>query len=156
MHRNVGARPRRPHHDIVPRVTKMGALRLRCHLQLMATPGPNGRSSGLVQPPDRLEQTGEAYGRARTAGVEVLAVRKLVGALAAVGLSLTLAGPALATTPNHQACVGHDVSGYAAGGADFGHFVSGIASTTQGIGDEIQAHMAGQIPDTVLPNTCND
>jgi hypothetical protein len=73
-----------------------------------------------------------------------------------VGLSLALAGPALAAKPNNQACVGHDVSGYAAGGADFGALVSGIANSTQGIGAEIQAHMAGQIPDEVLPNSCND
>ena len=79
-----------------------------------------------------------------------------VALLATLGLSLALAGPVLAAKPNNHACVGQDVSGYAAGGADFGAFVSGIASTTQGIGDEIQAHMAGQIPDEVLPNSCND
>jgi hypothetical protein len=83
-------------------------------------------------------------------------MRRSIAFLAAIGLSVALAGPALAAKPNHQACVGHDVSAYAAGGASFGHFVSGIASTTQGIGDEIQAHQAGLIPDTVIPNTCND
>jgi hypothetical protein len=83
-------------------------------------------------------------------------MRSVVGLLAAVGLSLALVGPVLAAKPNNQACVGHDVSGYAAGGADFGAFVSGIANSTQGIGTEIQAHMAGQIPDEVLPNSCND
>jgi hypothetical protein len=100
--------------------------------------------------------TGLAYRCARIAGVEVTGMRKVIALLATLGLSVALAGPVLAAKPNHQACVGHDGSGYAAGGADFGHFVSGIASTTQGIGEEIQAHMAGQIPDTVLPNSCND
>jgi hypothetical protein len=83
-------------------------------------------------------------------------MRKVIGLVGVLGLSLALAGPVLAAKPNNHACVGHDVSGYAEGGAAFGHFVSGIASTTQGIGDEIQLHMAGQIPDEVLPNTCND
>jgi predicted secreted protein len=83
-------------------------------------------------------------------------MRKVVGLLAALGLSLALAGPALAAKPNNQACLGHDVSGYAAGGADFGAFVSGGANSTQGIGAEVQAHLAGQIPDAELANTCND
>lgn len=83
-------------------------------------------------------------------------MKRVIALLTTLGLSLALAGPVLAAKPNNQACVGHDVSGYAAGGADFGHFVSGIASTTEGIGDDIQSDMAGQIPDTVLPNSCND
>ena len=72
-------------------------------------------------------------------------------------LALTLgASPAFAAQPANQACLGHDVAGYAQGGSGFGAFVSGIASGTQGIGAEIQAHLAGDIPDEVLPNTCND
>lgn len=72
-------------------------------------------------------------------------------------LSLALASPVLAATPKNQACFGHDVSGFAAGGAAFGAFVSGVASTTgQGVGNEVQAHLAGQILDSVLPNSCND
>jgi hypothetical protein len=63
---------------------------------------------------------------------------------------------ALAGTPNNQACLGHDFSGYAQGGSAFGGFVSGLASGTQGIGNEVQAHLAGQIPDSVIPNTCNN
>lgn len=77
----------------------------------------------------------------------------------AVVLSLlfSLSGSvALAGQPNNQACVGHDVSGYAQGGSAFGAFVAGIAMTTQGIGGEIQAHQAGLVPDSVLVNSCND
>ena len=63
---------------------------------------------------------------------------------------------ALAARPNNQACLGHDFSGYAQGGSAFGGFVSGLATGTQGIGNEVQAHLAGQIPDSVVPNTCNN
>lgn len=70
---------------------------------------------------------------------------------------VSLTSPAaLAAQPNNQACLGHDISGYAQGGAGFGSFVSGIASTTAGVGDEIQAHLAGQVPDSVIVNSCND
>jgi hypothetical protein len=84
------------------------------------------------------------------------AMRRLVGLFAAAALALAVAAPATAAQPNNQACLGHDVSGYAAAGSGFGHFVAGIASTTQGIGSEVQAHLAGQVPDEALPNTCND
>jgi hypothetical protein len=76
--------------------------------------------------------------------------------LSGVVLSLALASPTLAAKPNNQACLGHDVSGYAAAGAGFGGFISGLASTGQGVGDELQAHLAGQVPDSVIPNSCND
>jgi hypothetical protein len=74
-----------------------------------------------------------------------------VGALS-VGLGIP---PANAAAPNHQACLGHDISGYAQDGASFGAFVATIARTPNGAGDEIQAHLAGAIPDEVIPNTCN-
>jgi hypothetical protein len=63
---------------------------------------------------------------------------------------------AVAAEPNNQACLGHDFSGYAKAGSAFGGFVSGLASSTQGVGDEVQLHLAGQVPDTVIPNSCND
>jgi len=71
-------------------------------------------------------------------------------------LFVPLAPSAGAAEPVNQACLGHDLSGYAQGGAAFGGFISGLASTTQGVGTEFQLHQAGQIPDTVIPNTCND
>lgn len=76
--------------------------------------------------------------------------------LSGLVLSLAVAGTTLAATPNNQACLGHDFSRYAQGGAAFGAFVSGLASTGQGVGTEIQAHLAGQVPDSVIPNSCND
>ena len=71
-------------------------------------------------------------------------------------LILTSAQAAMAAEPNNQACLGSDFSGYAQGGEAFGGFMSGLATGTGGVGNEIQAHQAGLIPDTVIPNTCND
>jgi hypothetical protein len=31
--------------------------------------------------------------------------------------------------------------------------ISGLATTTQGVGTEIQAHLAGAVPDTVIQDT---
>jgi hypothetical protein len=76
-----------------------------------------------------------------------------VFALATVGLPTQ---SALAATPNNQACLGHDFSGYAQSGSAFGGFVSGLATGTQGLGNEVQAHLAGQVPDSMIPNTCNN
>jgi hypothetical protein len=74
-----------------------------------------------------------------------------------LSLLFSLSGSvAFAGQPNNQACLGHDVSGYAQGGSAFAGFVAGIAIATQGIGDEIQAHLAGLVPDSALANSCND
>ena len=83
-------------------------------------------------------------------------MKRLLGLLTATVMALAIAAPAAAAQPNNQACLGHDFSGYAAAGAGFGAFVSGLASTTGGVGSEIQAHLAGQISDVVIPNSCND
>lgn len=84
-------------------------------------------------------------------------MKRISCAVALAGLLVVGAGaPVLAAKPNHQACLGHDVSGYAQGRASFGSFVSGIATTTQGIGDEVQGHLAGQTPEEFLANSCND
>ena|SRR2546426_7469299 len=76
--------------------------------------------------------------------------------------------PAFAATPNNQACLGHDTSTYArfgnssgllvfSAGAGFGQVHKSIVRTAPvGFGDNIQAHLAGKVPDTVLPNGCND
>jgi hypothetical protein len=79
-------------------------------------------------------------------------------ALGAIVLTLyvPLAHSAGAAEPANQACLGHDLSGYAQEGAAFGGFISGLASTTQGVGTEFQLHQSGSIPDTVIPNSCND
>jgi hypothetical protein len=82
--------------------------------------------------------------------------RVLACGLITVGLLVAPAGSALAAKPANQACLGADVAGYAQGGSDFGASVSGGASTTQGIGAAVQAHLAGEVPDEVVQNTCND
>ena len=73
-----------------------------------------------------------------------------------LGTMIFASGAVLAAMPNHQACIGKDISGYAQDGAGFGSFFSTLASNTQGIGDEVQAHQAGLVPDSVIPNSCND
>jgi hypothetical protein len=93
---------------------------------------------------------------AAAGGIGGIGMKRVLGMVTAGVMALALAGPAAAGQPNNQACLGHDVSGYAAAGSGFGAFVAGIASTTQGIGSEVQAHLAGQVPDEALPNTCND
>ena len=81
--------------------------------------------------------------------------RFVLAVLMTVAFSLS-GNVALAGQPNNQACIGHDVAGYAQDGSAFGAFVSDIATSTQGLGDEVQAHQVGLIPDSTLPNSCND
>jgi len=78
--------------------------------------------------------------------------------IAAVSAASILAGASAASAaePANHACLGHDFSGYAQGGSAFGGFIATVATNTQGIGGEVQAHLAGQVPDTVIPNSCND
>lgn len=86
-------------------------------------------------------------------------IKTFVTLALAMGLVFSLGvETALADPPNDDpACLGQDVSGYAQDqGADFGAFVSGLATGTGGIGDEVRAHHAGLVPDAVIPNTCND
>jgi hypothetical protein len=72
-------------------------------------------------------------------------------------LGVCAAGAATAATPNNQACLGTDFSGYAqAGGADFGQFNAALAQSVPGLGLPIQVHLAGFIPDSYIPNSCND
>ena len=82
--------------------------------------------------------------------------RAVAASLTAVAAALLLAAPAAAAQPNRQACLGEDLRTYAAAGSGFGSFVSGTATTTNGVGAEIQAHLAGAIPDDTQPNSCND
>lgn len=83
-------------------------------------------------------------------------IKKLAigGAVAAIFASSAF--PVFAAKPNNQACLGKDFSGYAQGGAVFGGFIAGLASSTTGVGAEFQAHLAGEVPDVVIPNSCND
>ena len=87
-------------------------------------------------------------------------MRTLLRAITIAGTAVTVfpgvGNPAQAAQPNNPACLGHDFSGYAQGGSAFGGFISSLAGATQGVGVEIQHHLAGEVPDTVIPNSCND
>jgi hypothetical protein len=87
-------------------------------------------------------------------------MRTLLRAITIAGTAVTVfsgvGNPAQAAQPNNPACLGHDFSGYAQGGSAFGGFVSGLATGTGGVGNEIQTHLSGDVPDSVIPNSCND
>ena len=83
-------------------------------------------------------------------------MRLLVAVLSGTLFVCLSGGAALAAKPNNQGCLGADVSGYAQGGADWGQAVSGLAMSLGGIGDAVQAHLAGLEPDEVIDNSCND
>lgn len=87
-------------------------------------------------------------------------MQKVIALGTAVAI-LAIAGTALAAAPNNQACSGKDFSGYAKAFRPFGqvltHFeVNGTLIIQGGLGDEIQNHLAGNVSDSVLPNSCND
>jgi len=81
--------------------------------------------------------------------------RSITVGLGAATIAVALGSPATAAQPNHQACLGHDIRIYAEAGSGFGAFTSGLAADG-GVGEEIQAHLAGAIPDAMIPNSCND
>lgn len=83
-------------------------------------------------------------------------IKKLATIGAAVAILAGSAFPAFAAKPAVQGCLGEDVSGYAQGGSAFGEFISGLATTIPGVGGDVQAHLAGDVPDEDIPNTCND
>ena len=79
------------------------------------------------------------------------------------GATLALLAPfaVLAAKPNNQACLGKDFSGYAKAFQPFGQVlttfaVNGTPVIEGGLGTEVQNHLAGNVPDSVLPNSCND
>jgi len=89
-------------------------------------------------------------------GLSAIAALTAIAAYSAIMPSASTNHVAFATEPNNQACLGSDFSGYAQGGSLFGSFVSFLAMFTQGIGNEIQAHLAGLVPDSTIPNSCNN
>jgi hypothetical protein len=85
--------------------------------------------------------------------------------IVSVALSIGLVGAGVATAsaarPVSQACVGGTVSGGAHAVHPYGAAISGFAHDSApdnhvGVGDDVQALQAGQVPDEVFPNTCND
>ena len=89
-------------------------------------------------------------------GLSAIAALATIAAYSAIMPSASTNHAAFAAEPNNQACLGSDFSGYAQGGSLFGSFVSFLAMFTQGIGNEIQAHLAGLVPDSTIPNSCNN
>jgi hypothetical protein len=81
--------------------------------------------------------------------------RSVAAGLGAATVAVMLASPAEAAQPNHRACLGEDIRIYAQGGSMFGAFVSRVVAV-DGAGEEIQAHLAGAIPDETIHNSCND
>ena len=89
-------------------------------------------------------------------GLSAIAALTAIAAYAAIVPTASTNNVAFAAKPNNQACLGNDFSGYAQGGSLFGDFVSFLAKFTQGIGNEIQTHLAGLVPDSTIPNSCNN
>jgi len=80
--------------------------------------------------------------------------KALLATCAAGSLLMVSATATFAAKPNIQACLGETAS--AAAGPDLGPLVSDIATNTpQGAGDEVQAVLAGTVPDDLVPNDCN-
>lgn len=82
-----------------------------------------------------------------------LAAGLAVAALAVTGLA---AAPASAATPANRACLGEDVSTYARWDGPHGALVSSLAQANGGMGQLVQTHQAGLLPDAVIANSCND
>jgi hypothetical protein len=89
--------------------------------------------------------------------------RGVLAAGLAAGFVITSAGAAGAGQPATQACVGQSLSALATTQPAPGAFGAGVVGFAQdpnlpppGLGDGIQALQAGQVPDEVVPNTCND
>jgi hypothetical protein len=59
-------------------------------------------------------------------------MRKRVGLIAGVALSLALGSPVLAAQPANKACLGATVSVAAQQGSDYGQFVASTAQANQG------------------------
>lgn len=89
-------------------------------------------------------------------GLSAIAALTAIAAYSAIMPTANTTHTALAARPNNQACLGNDFSGYAQGGSLFGDFVGFLAILTQGIGNEIQAHLAGLVPDSTILNSCNN
>lgn len=73
-------------------------------------------------------------------------------------LAAFIPGVSQAAKPNNQACLGRDISLYAQFGAGFGQFVRGAAQSSSGIGEVVQAHLAGDVHEGPggLPVSCSD
>ena len=89
------------------------------------------------------------------------AIRLGVGTAVVAAALATAVGVAGAGQPNNQACVGESLSVLASdqpGPGEFGQAVTEFAQAPDGfgLGNNIQFLQAGLVPDTLVPNTCND
>ena len=89
--------------------------------------------------------------------------RFLIGTAASAVMLASLAVPAFAAKPNNQACLGKDVSDYAQNGIVFfgestklADVIKFVAAELHFVGEDIQAHLAGDVPDEAVPNSCNN
>jgi len=82
-------------------------------------------------------------------------MRMRVGLISGVALSLALGAPVLAGPPASQACMGDTIRAAAQLGRDYGQLVAAVAQDVRGVGEEVQLILAGALPDTDFPNTCN-
>jgi hypothetical protein len=62
----------------------------------------------------------------------------------------------MAATPAHRGCAGESFSAFATEGREWGATVADFATNTGGVGDEVQALLAGELSDEDGENTCND
>ena len=85
--------------------------------------------------------------------------RFVVGGAMCALLGTLSTGVASGARPAEPGCLGASVSAAAtADGRGFGAFVSFTARNDpgNGVGDAVQAVLAGVVPDEAFPNTCND
>jgi len=89
-------------------------------------------------------------------------IRIAAAVMVTAGVSLGSGSVASAAQPANQACVGESLSALATTQPSPGAFGGAASSLAQdptghpGLGDLIQLGQAGQLPDAVVPNTCND
>jgi hypothetical protein len=91
------------------------------------------------------------------------ALALVMSAAGTLGVSLVAAAPANAAQPVVQACLGQSLSALAtqSSSASPGAFGQGVVGFAQapgypsGLGQGIHDLQAGNIPDSLVPNTCN-
>lgn len=86
-------------------------------------------------------------------------MRKLIVLCAVATAAVGVGGTAGAATPTVRGCVGESVSAAAEAFQPYGrNFISTVAPRNDfgSLGDAVQAFQAGEVPDEVYPNTCND
>ena len=94
---------------------------------------------------------------------ETIMKRLIIVVPAAIVAAATWAGGAVdAGPPANTGCYGESISALASDQPAPGAFGAGVRGFAQepgnrpGLGDGVQALQAGQVPDEVVPNTCND